>query len=271
MNKGFLPVAVIVAIAVFLGLGGGAYYSWTETKSLSPMVWLENFGLLEQKTDTGGDTGGALITGEEKQDQETAQFYEMKKKYEGKKWRGTIKGEETAENPALGGYTQTYSARIDEMKMIFNAPYGDKALLRDGELLYSVAIGGKAILEKAHVSMTGAELNIEISDFPFNLDGGIEFSKGTIGFEAAHPEADKDFKVLYIPNDDKEGAFYGDDEQLWHIFEPAHAYFKFDGDKIILTAEFAELKGGELFKDDTTGILKNTNSKIKITGELVPF
>ena len=269
MNKGFAPIVVIVSIAVLLGIGGGAWYSWTKTGSLSPIVWLENITQLKEDISTASSS--VSIFGKEDQDRETAQFYEMKKKYENKKWRGTIKGEEIANNPALGGYTKTYTARIDEMKMIFNGPYSDPALLRDGELLSSVAIGGKAVLESAHISMTCGELNIEISSFPFNLDGGVDFPNSRIGFTAAHPEADKDFKVLYTTTCGDPDSFYGDDEQLWHIFEPANAVFKFEGDKIILAAEFSDLNGDELFKDDTTGIFKNTDSKVKISGELTSF
>jgi len=215
---------------------------------------------------------GTVIPGKEKQDQETAQFYEMKRKYENKKWRGTLKGEEVATNPVIGGYTKTYTARIDEMRMIFNGPYGDPALLHNGELLSSIEIGGKAILESAHISITCGELNVEISSFPFNLAGGVSFSDGTINFGAADPEAHKDFKVLYVTTcEPGQEPFYGDDEPLWHIFEPAYAAFKFEGDKIILTAVSSNLIGAKLFPEDPLGVLKGTNAKVNISGELVPF
>lgn len=269
MNKGFAPIIVIISIAVLLGLGGGAWYSWTKTKSFSLIVWLENLTQLKEEINVASSS--VAIFGKKDQDRETAQFYEMKRKYENKRWRGTIKGEEVMANTAIGGYTKTYTARIDEMRMIFNGPYGDSVLLRDGELLSSVAISGKAVLESAHISMTCGELNIEIYSFPFNLDGGVDFPNGRMGFDAAHPEADKDFKVLYTTTCGEPDSFYGDDEQLWHIFEPANTAFKFEGDKIILTAEFPKLSGTELFSQDTSGILKNTDTKVTISGELSPY
>jgi len=172
-----------------------------------------------------------------------------------------------------GQCTQTYAARIDEMRMIFNGPPNGPDLLRNGELLSSIEISGKATLESAHRSCTCAEINVEISSFPFNLAGGVNLSDGTINFGAADPDADKEFKDFYMytcePNP---GPFYGDNEMLSGIFDPHIATYKFEaGDKIFLSAAYPNLRGDELFANDPTGILKNTNSQVKITGELTPF
>lgn len=218
---------------------------------------------------------GTISPEQEAQNQEVAQYYEFKKKYENKKWRGAMNGEVAITMTGTDSCTQRYTARINEMRMIFNGPPGDRSLLRHGELLSSIEIGGKAVLESAHISCTCAELNVEISSFPFNLAGGVNLSEGTINFGAADPEAHKEFKVLYIYTpvcgDPPPPPFYGDNEPLFSLFEPKYTAFKFDGDKITLTSAFGNLSGAKLFPEDTSGVLKGTNTKETISGELNPF
>jgi len=250
----------------------------SEKCSANPKLSKECSEFFEKNSDKEKEClEGALVAlpgtvpGQEVQNQETAQYYEFKKKYENKKWRGTMSGESAT---TMGGMkcTQKYSARIDEMRMIFNGAPSDPALLRNGELLSSIVFDGKAVLESAHISCTCGELNVEISSFPFRLDGGVSLSEGTMNFGAADPDAHKDFKVLYITTCEPGMApFYGDDEPLFSLFEPTYTTFKFDGDKIVLTEAASNLSGAELFPEDTAGVLKGTDTKIKINGELNPF
>lgn len=224
---------------------------------------------MEGKINTLSDV---IIPDGERQDEETAQYYEFKKKYENKKWRGTMSGEAITTMGGAGSCKETYTAQIEEMRMIFNGSPSSPDLLRNGELLSSIEIGGKAVLESAHRSCTCGEINVEISSFPFNLAGGVNLSEGTINFGAAEPEADEEFKDFYIETcGDNPGSFYGDNEPLFSIFEPSYAAFKFEGEKISLTSAFGNLSGAELFANDPTGILKNTKTNEKISGELVPF
>lgn len=200
-----------------------------------------------------------VIPGKERQDEETAQYYEFKKKYENKKWRGTIQGESTTTMGNAGSCKQTYTARINEMRFIFNGPPSSPDLLRKGELLSSIEIGGKAVLESSHISCTCGQLNVEISSFPFNLAGGISLSDKIINFGVADPEADKEFKVRYVTTCGEPDSFYGDNEPLWNLFKPSLSVLKFEGDKMILAAAA-----------ESTSII-NSNSNFKINGELVTF
>lgn len=196
----------------------------------------------------------------EPQNEETAAYYEFKKKYEHKKWRGTINGESNTVMVNAGTSRQIYTVRIEEMKFIFNGPDGDPALFRNNDLIPSIELSGKAVLVSAHISITCGELNVEVSSFPFNLAGGVNLSENTINFDAAKPERDQEFKVFYVATCDPGGSWYGDNEVLWNLFKPSWSVLKFDQqNKIILSA--ASEKGSTPYSSST----------FKITGELAPF
>jgi len=192
------------------------------------------------------------------------QYDELKAKYENKKWHGTIKGETTVPLVSDADCKFTYTARIDEMRINFNAPEtGSYIMLGPGR---RISIDGKAVLESSHGScddyVTGDcfDIKIEISSFPFKLDGTIDFSASTIILHPEDPEGEKSFNELYVytrcckfpPSDCPPSFVVPGGITLGGIFNPL-VVFKFEGDKIILSSP------------------SNFPSNLKISGELILF